>query len=195
MSYFNIPMRSKPMALKFKVGDLVKTTTTVGLDYQSFPIASEARVIAIIPRSGIPYPYLINLIAFNRDVAVMEKEIEFASGPISKVAPIYKKLVLPSGAWYVVEDNHGTHYTIMDTNDTSIRHGVKHNKNMFVNCTEDTSFTYLPAGSGQTQAQVIVEQTKASQGCQHIWTKYLGLSESFEYCKVCDIKRSAKISA
>jgi hypothetical protein len=180
-----------PMALKFKVGDLVKTTTTVGLDYQSFPIGSEAKVVGITPRSGIPYPYLIELTQFNREVVVMEKEIEFANGPISKPAPIYKKLTLPSGVWYVVQDDGGTHYTIVDTNDTSMR-SFKHNKNLFVNCTEDKSYVYLPAGSGQTQAQVIAEQTK---GCQHVWTKYLGLSESFEYCKVCDVKRGMKASA
>jgi hypothetical protein len=146
------------MSLKFKVGDLVKTTVTVGLDYQSFPVDSEARVVAIIPRSGIPYPYMINLTQFNRDVVVMEREIEFANGPatITKTPPSY-----------FVEDNHGTHYTIIDTDDRGVTKGIKHNKNLFSNCTVDTSYVHRQATQGSVNRWIIkdlIDDTRLPQG-------------------------------
>ncbi len=198
-----------PMALKFKVGDLVKTTTTVGLDYQSFPVDSEARVVAIIPRSGIPYPYMINLTAFNRDVVVMEREIEFANGPntLPKTPPIYRKLVSPSGIFYIVEDNHGTHYTIIDTDDSILSKGTRHNKNMFVNCVEDklyataikprtssNTFTMMPSIKDlMNDTKLPSGQANVTQGCKHKWIPYTGLSESYEFCSICDTKRGKKV--
>ena len=38
--------------------------------------------------------------------------------------------------------------------------------------------------SGKSQCPVI-----AKSGCDHSWTSYTGLSESFEYCTICDEKR------
>lgn len=139
-----------PMALKFKIGDLVKTTSTVGLDFQSFPIGSEATVKELVPRSGIAYPYIVHLIQYNRDVAVMEKEIDFVNQPTqaAKAPPIYKKFIGQSHAahWYIVEDNHGTHYTVLDTSDHNVIKGQKYNKQLFVNFREDTNFVPTNAG-------------------------------------------------
>jgi len=199
-----------PMALKFKIGDLVKTTATVGLDFQAFPIGSEATIKELIPRAGIGYPYIIHLTQYNRDVAVMEKEIEFVNPPTQthQRPPIYKKLIGQSSAahWYIVEDNHGTHYTVIDTSDAHVRIGSKHNKDLFANFKEDANFIpnkvtnnnifggqsikdidTLPTGQGNQQT--------ITTGCQHQWQAYTGLSESFEFCKICDTKRNKKVSA
>jgi hypothetical protein len=35
----------------------------------------------------------------------------------------------------------------------------------------------------------VIEKVVAKSGCDHSWTSYTGLSESFEFCKHCDEKR------
>ena len=35
----------------------------------------------------------------------------------------------------------------------------------------------------------IIEKVAAKSGCDHSWTSYTGLSESFEFCRLCDEKR------
>lgn len=30
------------------------------------------------------------------------------------------------------------------------------------------------------------------QTCQHVWVEYVGLVESFDYCKLCDVKRTER---
>lgn len=169
MSYFNIPIRSKSMALKFKVGDLVKTLVEVGLNYATFPADTEATVKELIPRAGIGYPYIITLTKFGKDVAVMEKEIEFANGPLPKptTLPTYHKLVSASGTYCVVQDNHGTHYLVLDTNDNNIVPNHKYNKNLFVNFTEDKAYVHTTTRQsmfGGWSVKDLMDDTTLPQG-------------------------------
>jgi hypothetical protein len=198
------------MSLKYKVGDLVRTTTTVSLGYQSFPIGSEATVHSLIPRASTPYPYMIMLTQYQREVAVAENEIEFVNAIASKAkpAPIYRKFIGNSKAanWYIVEDNHGTHFIIIDTSDALVRVGSKHNKDMFVHFKEDTSFdinkfvkgkpvTWSLQDAFDDMVLPMGQGNKQDTGCQHKWQAYTGLSESFEFCITCDAKRHKKVSA
>jgi hypothetical protein len=141
------------MAYKFKINDLVRITVPITIGYAAFPIGTEARVKDYATRAGTRWPYRIEFTSNAAiETEVSEDEIEF----VNQVQPApktytYKKLVTNQGTWYIVEDNGGSHYTILDSNDSGRAAiiGSKHNKNLFVNCKEDTSWVHLPTGASQ----------------------------------------------
>ena len=53
-----------------------------------------------------------------------------------------------------------------------------------------TTYTYPQTASPQDLDRLQTDYDPTpSEGCNHKWTVYQGFSESYEYCKTCDLKR------
>lgn len=91
--------------------------------------------------------------------------------------------VLDMGLWeHVLKQNNTKYESLKVPSDSQIESAIK----IYLDMINDMINQY-----GQDRIKSI-PPVYGKPGCDHVWAKYQGFSEEFEFCKTCDEKKDVK---